>query len=171
MTVSTLPYLHDKNDVDAVVTSIDNLRKALATDPAIKFLYPAENQTSRDFVNTVCIRQLVLSWTRLTSLQYPISTSTRSANHWMGSCKMGTDSGLTNGTAVVDTNAQGKFTSIAPTVDSSLTMMAVYGTDSLFVVDASIFPGMTTTNPSALIVSVAEHASEKILALGCTQVV
>ena len=37
--------------------------------------------------------------------------------------------------------------------------------DNLFVVDASIFPEMITTNPSALIVSVAEHASEKILAL------
>lgn len=58
------------------------------------------------------------------------------------------DSGLVNnGTAVVDLNTK------------------VYGTDNLFVVDASIFPGMMTTNPSALIVAVAEHASEKILAL------
>lgn len=60
---------------------------------------------------------------------------------------MGTDSGLENGTAVVDTNTK------------------VYGMENLFVVDASIFPEMITTNPSALIVSVAEHASEKILAL------
>ena len=42
----------------------------------------------------------------------------------------------------------------------------VYGTDNIFVVDASVFPGMVTTNPSALIVNVAEHAAEKILALG-----
>jgi cellobiose dehydrogenase (acceptor) len=68
----------------------------------------------------------------------------------MGSCKMGTDSGLENGTAVVDTNTK------------------VYGMENLFVVDASIFPEMITTNPSALIVSVAEHASEKILALEST---
>lgn len=61
---------------------------------------------------------------------------------------MGTDSGLEGGTAVVDTNAK------------------VYGMDNLFVVDASIFPGMVSTNPSALIVAAAEHASELILAYG-----
>lgn len=60
---------------------------------------------------------------------------------------MGTDSGLKGGSAVVDTNTK------------------VYGTDNIFVVDASIFPGMVTTNPSALIVTVSEHASTKILAL------
>lgn len=61
---------------------------------------------------------------------------------------MGTDDGRTNnGTAVVDTNAK------------------VYGTDNIFVVDASIFPGQLTGNPSATIVIAAEHASEKILAL------
>lgn len=70
--------------------------------------------------------------------------SYRSANHWMGTCKMGTDSGLTGGTAVVDTNTK------------------VYGTDNLYVVDASVFPGMVSTNPSALIVAVAERASELI---------
>jgi cellobiose dehydrogenase (acceptor) len=35
----------------------------------------------------------------------------------------------------------------------------------IFVVDASVFPGMVTTNPSALIIAVAEKASERILAL------
>lgn len=64
---------------------------------------------------------------------------------------MGTDSGLiNNGTSVVDVNTK------------------VYGTDNLFVVDASIFPGMMSNNPSALIVAVAEHASEKILALAAS---
>jgi cellobiose dehydrogenase (acceptor) len=65
----------------------------------------------------------------------------------MGTCKLGTDSGLKGGTSVVDKNAK------------------VYGTDNIFVVDASIFPGMVTTNPSALIVTASEHASTKILAL------
>jgi len=41
----------------------------------------------------------------------------------------------------------------------------VYGTDNLFVVDASIFPGMVTGNPSSAIIIAAEHAAEKILAL------
>src|SRR6187402_3625140 len=65
----------------------------------------------------------------------------------MGTAKLGTDSGLTGGTSVVDVNTK------------------VYGTDNIFVVDASIFPGMPTTNPSAYIVIASEHASSKILAL------
>lgn len=71
----------------------------------------------------------------------------RRANHWLGTAKMGTDSGLLNGTAVVDTNAK------------------VYGTDNIFVVDASIFPGMPSTNPSALIVAAAERLSSSLLLL------
>jgi cellobiose dehydrogenase (acceptor) len=76
-----------------------------------------------------------------------VSYSNRRSNHWMGTAKMGTDDGRQGGTAVVDTNTK------------------VYGTDNLFVVDASIFPGMPTTNPSAYIVIAAERASERILAL------
>lgn len=61
---------------------------------------------------------------------------------------MGLDDGrVANGTSVVDTNTK------------------VYGTDNIFVVDASIFPGMMTGNPSAMIVTAAEHAAKKILAL------
>ncbi len=41
----------------------------------------------------------------------------------------------------------------------------VYGTDNLFVADASIFPGHITGNPSAMIVIVAEHTADKLLAL------
>ena len=60
---------------------------------------------------------------------------------------MGTDDGRKGGTAVVDTNTK------------------VYGTDNLFVVDASIIPGMMTTNPSGMIATLAEHAAVKIAAL------
>ena len=60
---------------------------------------------------------------------------------------MGADDGRTGGKAVVDLNTK------------------VYGTDNLFVVDASIFPGMTTGNPSAAIFTVAERAADRILAL------
>jgi len=131
MVVSTVPYLHDKNDVAAVATSIDNLIASLKKDPLIKVVYGPTNQSTADWLAS-----------------YPLTTGARSANHWVGSCKMGLDSGLiNNGTAVVDTNTK------------------VYGTDNLFVVDASIFPGMVSNNPSALIVAVAEHASEKLLAL------
>lgn len=76
-----------------------------------------------------------------------VSPSNRRANHWMGTAKIGPDDGRTGGSAVVDLNAR------------------VYGTDNLFVVDASIFPGVPTTNPSAYIVTAAEHASQRMLAL------
>ncbi len=79
--------------------------------------------------------------------QLPNTPSKRRANHWIGSCKMGTDDGRLGGSAVVDTNTK------------------VYGTDNLFVVDASVFPGMVTGNPSAAIVVVAEKAFERITAL------
>ncbi|KLP05748.1 putative cellobiose dehydrogenase [Fusarium fujikuroi] len=76
-----------------------------------------------------------------------VSWSNRRANHWIGTNKLGKDDGRQGGTAVVDLNTK------------------VYGTDNLFVTDASIFPGMVTTNPSAYIVTVAERASAAILAL------
>ncbi|KUI56946.1 Cellobiose dehydrogenase, partial [Cytospora mali] len=76
-----------------------------------------------------------------------VSYSNRRANHWIGTAKIGTDDGRIGGSAVVDLNAK------------------VYGTDNLFVVDASIFPGHVTTNPSSYVVTVAERASEKIVAL------
>jgi cellobiose dehydrogenase (acceptor) len=41
----------------------------------------------------------------------------------------------------------------------------VYGTDNVFVIDASIFPGMVTGNPSAMIITAAEYATSRILAL------
>ncbi|KAI1402017.1 hypothetical protein F4819DRAFT_496243 [Hypoxylon fuscum] len=77
-----------------------------------------------------------------------VSAAKRRSNHWMGTAKLGLDDGRQeNGTAVVDLNTK------------------VYGTDNLFVVDGSIFPGMVTGNPSAMIVTAAEYAAEKILAL------
>lgn len=84
----------------------------------------------------------------LTCLQYLVSTANRRANHWIGTNKLGNDDGRQNGgTAVVDINTK------------------VWGTDNLFVVDASIFPGMVTPNPSAYIVTASERAADRILAL------
>ncbi|KAF8539515.1 hypothetical protein BDD12DRAFT_882120 [Trichophaea hybrida] len=74
----------------------------------------------------------------------------QSTNHWVGSAKLGTDDGTklggTSG-SVVDLNTK------------------VYGTANIHVVDASIFPGITSTNPSAPILVAAEHAAAKILAM------
>ncbi|KAI1756363.1 cellobiose dehydrogenase [Xylaria castorea] len=77
-----------------------------------------------------------------------VSAAKRRANHWLGTNKIGLDDGRNaDGTAVVDLNTK------------------VYGTDNLFVVDGSIFPGMVTANPSAMIVTAAENAATRILAL------
>ncbi|KAF9698923.1 hypothetical protein EKO04_003346 [Ascochyta lentis] len=69
-----------------------------------------------------------------------------SGDHWVGTTKMGADDGRTDGTSVVDTDTK------------------VYGTDNLFVVDASIHPDLPTGNTQAIIMVVAEHAAEKIAA-------
>ncbi|CAK1366329.1 unnamed protein product [Cercospora beticola] len=131
MFVSEVPYPSDGENLAAIKTSIQHVLAALAKNPAIKVAYPSPNTTLDDWLST-----------------YPLTTSSRSANHWMGTAKMGSDSGLTGGTSVVGLDTK------------------VYGTDNLFVVDASLFPGMVTTNPSALIVAVAEQASKKILGVG-----
>ncbi|KAF6794624.1 cellobiose dehydrogenase [Colletotrichum sojae] len=129
--VSTLPYLRDQNDIEAVIKGIENVQAALKNVPNLNWTYPAAGTSVRDFVNNMLV-----------------SYSNRRANHWIGTNKLGTRDGRSsNGDAVVDVNTK------------------VYGTDNLFVVDASIFPGMVTTNPSSYIVVAAEHAAAKILAL------
>lgn len=132
MLVSTIPY-GDPNDLAAVGKAIDNMVSFLAPISNLTWNLPPPGQSGADYLKTV-------------PLTYS-NVGARRANHWMGTAKMGTDSGLTGGTAVVDTNNK------------------VYGTDNIFVSDASIFPGQVTTNPSALIVTASEHASDLILAL------
>ncbi|CRK40096.1 hypothetical protein BN1723_004714 [Verticillium longisporum] len=129
--VSTIPYLIDTNDKEAVIKGIENLQRALANVPNLKWLHPAPGTTARQYVTNMVV-----------------SPSNRRANHWIGTNKLGNQDGrINNGDSVVDTNTR------------------VYGTDNLFVVDASIFPGMVTANPSAYFVVAAEHAAAKILAL------
>lgn len=74
-----------------------------------------------------------------------ISDNIISGDHWVGTTKMGTDDGRTDGTSVVDTDTR------------------VYGTDNLFVVDASIHPDLPTGNTQAIIMVVAEQAAKKII--------
>ncbi|EHK98786.1 putative Cellobiose dehydrogenase [Glarea lozoyensis 74030] len=124
MVVSTLPY---------VAMALDSMKSALKTIPGLTWLAPTLNQTGADYLKTI-------------PLTYS-NVGARRSNHWMGTAKLGTDSGLTGGTSVVDTNTK------------------IYGTDNMFVVDASIFPGMPSTNPSGLIVVAAERAAELIKAL------
>lgn len=134
MVVSTLPYLHDKNDVAAVIQGIKNLQASLKSVANLTWTYPDPSISVEDFVNNMVV-----------------SYSNRRSNHWIGSAKLGTDDGRQGGSAVVDLNTK------------------VWGTDNLFVVDASIFPGHVTTNPSSYIVTAAEKASEKITALAANK--
>lgn len=76
-----------------------------------------------------------------------LSTPVQPGIHMVGSAKMGTDDGRLNGTAVVDLNTK------------------VYGTDNLFVVDASFHPDLPTGNTQAIVMIAAERAVEKIIAL------
>jgi len=69
--------------------------------------------------------------------------ATMCSNHWTGSARIANDSSG----GVVDTNTK------------------VFGMQNLFVVDASIFPGMPMGNPHAAIMTAAEMAVQKILAL------
>ncbi|EIW86086.1 the flavin domain of cellobiose dehydrogenase [Coniophora puteana RWD-64-598 SS2] len=65
------------------------------------------------------------------------------SNHWVGATKLGSDPSL----AVVDEN------------------LKVFSTDNLFVVDASIIPKLPTGNPQGTLMSAAEQAAARILAL------
>jgi cellobiose dehydrogenase (acceptor) len=104
--VSKSPYLQNDGDTSAVIAGIKSMMASIKKNPAIEFQVPAANQTVEQYVASL-----------------PKTPAARRANHWIGTAKIGTDSGLTGGTSVVDLNTQ------------------VYGTDNIHVVDASIFPG------------------------------
>nr|AGE45679.1 cellobiose dehydrogenase [Phlebia lindtneri]AGE97206.1 cellobiose dehydrogenase [Phlebia lindtneri] len=69
--------------------------------------------------------------------------ATMNSNHWVGSNKIGTSSS----NSVVDENTK------------------VWNTNNLFVVDASIVPSLPMGNPHGMLMSAAEQAAAKILAL------
>ncbi|THH28872.1 hypothetical protein EUX98_g5306 [Antrodiella citrinella] len=69
--------------------------------------------------------------------------STMDSNHWVASNRIGANSTV----GVVDENT------------------LVFGTDNLFIVDASIIPSLPMGNPHGMLMSTAEQAVAKILAL------
>ncbi|KAI0646211.1 cellobiose dehydrogenase [Trametes meyenii] len=69
--------------------------------------------------------------------------ATMCSNHWVGAAKIGTSPS----DAVVDQNAK------------------VFNTDNLFIIDASIIPSLPVGNPQGTLMSAAEQAVAKILAL------
>lgn len=104
--VSKAPYLQNDADTGVVIAGIKNLMTAIKKNPAIEFQVPAPGTTVEEYVASL-----------------PLTPARRRSNHWIGTAKLGTDSGLSGGSSVVDLNTQ------------------VYGTENIHVVDASIFPG------------------------------
>lgn len=76
------------------------------------------------------------------------NVAAQSAVHMTGTAVIGTDDGSKGGKAVVDLDTK------------------VYGTDNLFVVDASMHADLPTGNTVAIVMVAAERAVERIIALG-----
>ncbi|KAF9031335.1 GMC oxidoreductase, partial [Hymenopellis radicata] len=72
-----------------------------------------------------------------------ILDSLTTGSHWVASCLMGESN---DGSSVVDTDTR------------------VWGTDNLFIADASIHPDLPTGNTQAIVAVVAEKAAERIIA-------
>jgi cellobiose dehydrogenase (acceptor) len=51
--VAEHPYLHDQNDVDAVVTGINNMRDALKGISNLTWVSPPSNMSATDYVKSV----------------------------------------------------------------------------------------------------------------------
>ena len=170
--VSTVPYLRTAGDVEAVTKGIANLQAALGKVANLKFLSPAPGQSASDFVSSVS-----------PSSCYPFSTTNRANSNTVPHLHLGTsrqpldrhrkdghgrrpqrrDRSRRHEHQVSLAHLHPHALSIENITDHHV--YRVYGTDNLFVVDASIIPGMMTTNPSAMIATLAEHAVSKILAL------
>lgn len=76
------------------------------------------------------------------------NVAAQSAVHMTGTAVIGTDDGSKGGKAVVDLDTK------------------VYGTNNLFVVDASMHADLPTGNTVAIVMVAAERAVERIIALG-----
>lgn len=86
------------------------------------------------------------------------------SNHWVGAAKMGTSSS----TAVVDENAKvfntdNLVSAVAPHFRRARALTKL--TFVQFIVDASIIPSLPIGNPQGVLMSAAEQAVSRILAL------
>ena len=53
--VSTLPYLNDPHDKEAVIQGIMNVQSALSKVANLTYTYPNSTQTAKEFIDTVCL--------------------------------------------------------------------------------------------------------------------
>ncbi len=54
MIVSTVPYLHDPNDVAAVIKGIENIQAALSSVKNLTWVDPPPGMSPTTYVNNVC---------------------------------------------------------------------------------------------------------------------
>ncbi|KAL9105921.1 MAG: hypothetical protein Q9227_008981 [Pyrenula ochraceoflavens] len=111
---------------------------------------PGDRQVMTTFLQWILdtmAKNGTLSYSGGTTNASSLIDSRITGDHWTGTAKMGPDDGrLANGTSVVDLDTR------------------VYGTDNLFVVDASMHPDLPTGNTQAIIMVAAEQAAAKIAA-------
>ncbi|KAK7428061.1 hypothetical protein QQZ08_005493 [Neonectria magnoliae] len=114
--------------------------------------------TKEPYLNTSADKEAILSFMRQliayasksdSALTIASNTTAESlialyvtGSHFVGTARMGTSQ---DGNSVVDVNTK------------------VWGTENLFVVDASIHPDLPTGNTQAIVMVAAEHAAQKIL--------
>ncbi|KAI8986846.1 hypothetical protein BD414DRAFT_545310 [Trametes punicea] len=115
------------------------------TDPVDKTVLLQALQDVISNINSVPGLTLITPDHTMTLEEYvdAYDPSTMCSNHWVGSAKIGSSAS----TAVVDENVK------------------VFNTDNLFIVDASIIPSLPIGNPHGTLMSAAEQAVAKILAL------
>ncbi|KAL3422294.1 GMC oxidoreductase [Phlyctema vagabunda] len=131
-------------------TSVGSL--GVTSEGATAFITNPLMTTEDDKADVITFIDNILNKARNSTSLTPASSSATGASlvtkfdsgsHFVGSAMMGTSN---DGSAVVDTDTK------------------VFGTDNLFVVDASIHPDLPTGNTQAIVMVVAEHAAAKILA-------
>jgi choline dehydrogenase len=128
------------------------------TPPAIQFNYLSTEQDRRDWIDAVRVTREVMAQSALgrydggeaapgpdvqtdDEIWDWVVTNAKSAMHYSGSCKMGTDD-----QAVIDPDT-----------------MKVHGLDGVRVVDASVMPVVTNANTYAPVMVIAEKAADLIL--------
>ncbi|QRW15558.1 GMC oxidoreductase [Rhizoctonia solani] len=108
----------------------------------IDALIAAANDVIASYKN---VSNLMLAYPNLTSttIENHVASTVAGSNHWVGSTRLGTNSS----TSVVDPN------------------LKVWNTENLYVLDAGSMPSLPAGNPIGAILTMAEMASDKLLAL------
>jgi cellobiose dehydrogenase (acceptor) len=144
------PYLNSASDREAMTKALDELI-AISRLPGSPLSYSLVNATGASIV------QVALGQQDPKNRMVP-------GQHMIGTTIMGTDDGTKNGSSVVDTDC--KVYGIGELRKSLVKVVTDLLSDNLFVVDAGIHADLPTGNTMAIVMVAAEHAAQKIMALG-----